>query len=250
MSLSLAQWHKRFQQQAGWTRDLRETLFKQVGITSGQRVLEIGCGTGAVLSDMNTGGQVYGIDIDLPRLEFANTLSSQHFSLVCGEGRQLPFDSSAFHLSFCHYLLLWVTNPSAILKEMIRVTRRNGAVIAFAEPDYGGRIDYPDDLAPLGDFQSEALKTQGADTRMGRKLAALFSNSGLINIQTGVLQGHWSQAPDQDSLNMEWDILKDDLEYQFDSTILEDMGKKNMEAWRTGKRVLFIPTFYAFGIVA
>ena len=250
MSLSLAQWHERFQQQAGWTRDLRANLFRQVGLKSAKHVLEVGCGTGAVLSRMNTKGKLYGIDVDLPRLDFANTLSNHQFSLACGDGRQLPFDSGTFDISFCHYLLLWVADPSAVLKEIVRVTHRNGAVIAFAEPDYGGRIDYPDDLAPLGDFQAEALKHQGADTRMGRKLAALFSNSGLRNIQTGVLQGHWSQAPDQDSINMEWNILKDDLKNKVNSAELGSLQKKNLEAWRTGKRVLFIPTFYAFGIVA
>jgi ubiquinone/menaquinone biosynthesis C-methylase UbiE len=43
-------WHNRFLQQAGWTRDLRTYLFAQAGIERARRVLEVGCGTGAVLA--------------------------------------------------------------------------------------------------------------------------------------------------------------------------------------------------------
>ncbi|MCH7663569.1 MAG: methyltransferase domain-containing protein [Chloroflexi bacterium] len=249
MALTIAQWHRRFQQQAGWTRQLREKLFAQADLNSAQRILEIGSGTSAVLSNTIAEWDVYGIDIDLSRLQFANQLSKNNFSLVNGDGHQLPFDSGAFAAAFCHYLLLWVTSPNIVLKEMVRVTRTNGAVIAFAEPDYGGRIDYPDELAHLGALQARALTTQGADIHMGRKLASLFSNNGLINIQTGVLQGHWSQTPAKDTLNMEWDILKDDLEDHIDPESLDDFYKMDLAAWQTGQRVQFIPTFYALGLV-
>jgi len=39
-------WHKRYVQQAGWTSELRNYLFKRAGLSGARRVLEVGCGSG------------------------------------------------------------------------------------------------------------------------------------------------------------------------------------------------------------
>jgi SAM-dependent methyltransferase len=57
----------------------------------------------------------------------------------------LPFQP-VFDVTFCHFLLLWVSNPEKVVAEMGRVTRPGGSV-RLAEPDYGGRIDYPESLS-------------------------------------------------------------------------------------------------------
>ncbi len=43
-------------------------------------------------------------------------------------------------------------------EEMVRVTRPHGFVLALAEPDYGGRIDYPSELSTIGNWQIEAAE--------------------------------------------------------------------------------------------
>ena len=55
-------WHKRFVQQAGWTSELRNYLFKRAGLPAARRVLEVGCGSGAILSGLVTGAAIHGLD--------------------------------------------------------------------------------------------------------------------------------------------------------------------------------------------
>ena len=78
---------------------------------------------------------------------------------------------------------------------MRRVVQPGGWVAALAEPDYGGRIDYPDALAALGWKQAAAVHAQGADIYAGRKLAGWLGQAGLKDIQVGLLGGQWGAPP-------------------------------------------------------
>ncbi|HNY99933.1 MAG TPA: methyltransferase domain-containing protein [Anaerolineaceae bacterium] len=243
-------WHQRYLQQASWTQDLRRYLFAQVGMEKAARVIEIGCGTGAILSDIldsNPSG-VYGLDISAENLHLASETSSG-CHLTHGDALNLPFESGTFDLVLCHYFLLWVSYPGRGLAEMRRITRPGGYVIALAEPDYGGRIDFPSPLDELGILQTRSLTNQGADVHMGRKLSGLFSSAGLVEIQAGVLGNYWSEPPGEQDRKLEWDVLVDDiLEYK-PGMDLTDYLLVEQSSWDHGNRVLFVPTFYAWGKV-
>ena len=45
-------WHARFLVQASWTGQLRQYLYQQIGINKQFRILEVGCGTGVITSEM------------------------------------------------------------------------------------------------------------------------------------------------------------------------------------------------------
>ena len=51
---TMMNWHLRYIQQANWTRELREYLFQRTGMATAERVLEVGCGTGAILGEVRT----------------------------------------------------------------------------------------------------------------------------------------------------------------------------------------------------
>ena len=161
----------------------------------------------------------------------------------------LPYSNSAFDATICHFLLLWVTDPDQVLREMKRVTRSKGYVIAFAEPDYGGRIDYPDELIEIGQLQSQSLSQQGADPNIGRKLAALFSSAGLNNIEFGVLGGQWRVADKLPDGYNEWTIIENDLNELISKQRMKQLQQLDFQARSNGERVLYVPTFYAFGQV-
>ncbi|NTW13004.1 MAG: hypothetical protein HGA30_06805, partial [Anaerolineales bacterium] len=57
-------WHTRYSQQAKWTRDLRDYIFGKIKLDNAHHVLEVGCGTGAILSELPPRLSIHGLDLD------------------------------------------------------------------------------------------------------------------------------------------------------------------------------------------
>jgi ubiquinone/menaquinone biosynthesis C-methylase UbiE len=187
--LTVEEWHAQFTRQARWTRAIRTQLYRRVNLLRAERVLDVGCGTGVITEEMaaRCKGQVIGVDVDPAMVEFAQEGSRAEY--LGGDAHQLDFPDGHFDVVACHFLLMWVSNPILVVREMARVTKLGGAVLACAEPDYGGRIDYPQEL-PLARWQAEALRREGADPFMGRKLPALFTEAAL-SANVGVVPSLW-----------------------------------------------------------
>lgn len=248
MALTPQDWHRRFTQQAAWTAELRWHLFKQAGLVHTKRIIEIGCGTGAILKGIPSAGPevVAGLDIDAERLALVHQ-SAPKALLTQADGHKVPFVDAAFDGVFCHYLLLWVRDPRSVIAEMVRVTRPGGAVFVLAEPDYGGRIDHPEPLQRLGHAQTVALRRQGADPELGRQLSSLLVEAGLNDVRGGVLGGRWSQPPGPNEQALEWAVLEADLAGVIPSTDLDELRELDHTAWQRRERILYVPTFYAWG---
>lgn len=247
---SSADWHARFTQQAAWTHNLREYLYRAAALDRARRVLEVGCGTGAILSDLPhyTAADVFGIDINHSHLRLAQA-ASPHAYLTAADAFALPFPNTAFDVTFCHFFLLWVKPPNAVVAEMARVTRPGGFILALAEPDYGARLDYPDPLAEIAYAQTDALRVQGADPLIGRRLSALFSQPGLKLLRSGILGAEWQPNLDPAQRELEWRVLEDDLRGAIPADKLAHLRELDEIAWQRGERVLFVPTFFALAQV-
>ncbi|TLN23643.1 methyltransferase domain-containing protein, partial [bacterium] len=245
-------WHRRFSQQARWTEEIRRFIVQQLHLAQAHRILEAGCGTGAVLSSMQhllPSARFFGIDLRADYLEEAQQFAPQSH-LAAADANALPAADASFDAVICHYFLLWVKEPQDVLAEMKRVTRPGGVVVALAEPDYGGRIDYPVPLVELGRLQGQALQIQGADPYMGRKLNALFHQAGLTDVHAGLLGGQWSEPPAFEAWESEWAVLQTDLANTIPQDRLDALRSVDAAAWQKGERILFVPTFYAWGKVA
>jgi SAM-dependent methyltransferase len=239
-------WHARYQQQATWTASLREYLFKKVDLASARSVLEVGCGTGAILSKLNSLTPPHGLDLSQTALAQARKNAPQAL-LVRGDAHHLPYPDGTFDLTCCHFLLLWLSDPLRALQEMRRVSQPGAHILALAEPDYSARVDAPPELARLGELQTEALRAQGADSALGGRLADLFAQAGIELRETGAMQPAQTGAFDRAAREMEWAVLETDLAGTVPAAKIREYKNADLAAWQRGERVLYIPTYFAWG---
>jgi ubiquinone/menaquinone biosynthesis C-methylase UbiE len=241
-------WHERFLQQAAWTRELRTYLFEQAGMSRARRVLEVGCGTGAILADLSTPAAVHALDLE-PASLIKLRLHVPSVAPIRGNALELPYPMGVFDITFCHFFLLWLSNPLKALGEMKRVTCPGGAVLALAEPDYESRVDEPEELIPLGRWQAEALRRQGADPGLGNHLADLFHRAGIRIIETGILRTGGRFMRSSAERDLEWAVLEADLAESVPAREISKLKLLDEQAWERGERVLDVPTHFAWGRV-
>ena len=107
-------------------------------------VADVACGTAGVSLQLarRTGAEVVGVDLTEQMLRVgqarvAAARSTRQVALVAGKGEQLPLaDASVDALTFT-YLLRYVSDPAATIRELARVVRPRGVVasLEFAVPD-------------------------------------------------------------------------------------------------------------------
>jgi SAM-dependent methyltransferase len=244
--MTVLDWHVRFCQQANWTRPLRSYLFEQAGLKTARSVLEAGCGTGAILSELHSPAALHGLDLEPAHLNQAR-IHAPAVLLACGDAQRLPYPDDIFDITYCHFLLLWVPDPLQVLRELRRVTRPGGHVLALAEPNYNRRVDRPAELTELGRLQTESLRRQGADPSLGGRLAALFDRAGIQIVETGELAQAESDPLTPDERELEWAVIEADLAGQIPPEDIQQYKKLDAKAWERGKRRLYVPTYFAWG---
>jgi SAM-dependent methyltransferase len=247
-SSSSFDWDAHFTTQASWTKNLREFLSTQLGINNTSKVLEIGCGTGVILRELNTynGCKTIGIDIDVSRLKIAKELSPDQF-LICADAIDLPFAPKSFNFVVFHYFLLWIREPLRVLFETLRVLRHSGHTIAFAEPDYKSRIEYPVVFEKFGMLQSRSLRRQGANPNIGCKLPGLFSKAGFQDVQFGISGFQKPAIFIPEEKEFQWQMIEEDLNKINSGNLIDEFRLLDETVSKKGERVSWVPTFYAFG---
>ena len=256
-SLTPEEWHAWYSTQAGWTRQTRLWLYRRAGLGQARAVLEVGCGTGVIAEELVRFGpaHVVGLDLNLEMLAFARQ-QGDSVDYVQGDAHVLPFPGNSFDVVVCHYLLLWLADPVRGVGEMARVIRRpepaegrpGGCILACAEPDYGGRVDHPPELVSLGQLQTGALRQQGAQPEVGRRLGEIFAAAGL-RATVGTMAGRWGLADslDESGFEAEWAMREHDLAGLVSLEELRRLRCVDRQALADGRRILFVPTFYALG---
>jgi ubiquinone/menaquinone biosynthesis C-methylase UbiE len=177
---------------------LRRRFLKFVPVGSGDRVLEVGCGTGVVVRDLvalvGRRGEVVGVDRSRLLLDRARRLcrepgSRARVALRVANGAQLPFAANRFDAALAITVILHVADPLRVVQEMARVTRPGGRV-GLQDQDFGVvAVTHPD--RELTDRIMDGVAAHVyAEPHSGRRLPGLLRRAGLegIRLLTDVYQ--------------------------------------------------------------
>jgi len=154
-------------------------------------VIDLGCGPSGIIellsSRVGPMGRVVGLDFDSANISAARQLALDrgltNVELVEGDARHTGLAAGSFDLAHARTLLINVPKPDGIVAEMVRLVKPGGS-IAVLEPDVGVSVCYPP--LPAWDRMAEIFRStyaiDGADPLIGRRVAELFREAGLIEV--------------------------------------------------------------------
>ena len=160
------------------------------GVEAGQRVLDVGCGPGALTGELVRrlgAGAVAAVD---PSDPFVAAAKARHpgVEVQRASAERLPFGDGTFDAALAQLVVHFMADPVAGLREMARVTRPGGVVAACV-------WDHAGDRTPLAVFWRAAHEldpgTQGESALAGAReghLAELLAAAGVTSVEEATLQ--------------------------------------------------------------
>ncbi len=196
-----------------WVNQLYESF---LDIRPGQRIVDVGCGPGdftrylARLSDGNS--KILGVDSNPKSIKagIADTKRA-HLSHVVsyklGDAYKLPVDDDYADLTCCRTLLMHLDDPLKAVREMARITKPGGHVVAVEQGKVGIYYD-PNDkrFSRLSDQVWEAQlrgirKLEGKEHRIGEKLPGIFQEAGLVDMKAEIQNNVYLASDPRKPLN-------------------------------------------------
>ena len=172
-----------------YSRLLSGPLADLADVRGGQRVLDVGCGPGALVTELVTRLGADAVAAVDPSEPFVAAARARHpgVDVQLASAEDLPHADDTFDAALAQLVVHFMSDPVAGITEMARVTRPDG-VLAACVWDYGGRTD------PLSAFWQAAreLDPEVKDeshlpgTREGH-LGELFTASGLREVRETAL---------------------------------------------------------------
>jgi SAM-dependent methyltransferase len=164
-----------------YSRSLAPEFARAAGVAEGERVLDVGCGTGAltvVLAGVVGADGVAAVDPSEPFVEQCRE-NVPGADVRVGPAESLPFADGEFDRSLAQLVFHFVEDPAAAVVEMARVTRPGGVVAACVWDMTGGMTmikGYWDAVAEVG------VAGRSEEERFGGRpgqLASLWGDAGL-----------------------------------------------------------------------
>jgi SAM-dependent methyltransferase len=166
-------------------------------LTPGTRLLEVGCGVGAVLAVLGQefpGVRLQGVDIESKQLEFARghlERAGVEATLLEADAHALPFEDESFDHLWMMWFLEHVADPPKVLREARRVLVPGGAITAI-EVDYGTVHAEPSTsaLAVLFDAMVQGMAAAGWSDA-GTRLPGWLRDAGFRDVHEGERTFRW-----------------------------------------------------------
>jgi len=166
--------------------DCKRESYRLLGAAPGRRILDVGCGLGADAAAMATlvakGGAVVGVDGSQAMIQEARRQhgSVEGLSFEVADAAHLPFDDASFDACRIDRVLQHIADPAPVIREMARVLRPEGVLVAFDNDWETLTVDSADRAltrAVLNDWCDRFPSGW-----IGRRLVPLFLEAGLRDV--------------------------------------------------------------------
>jgi SAM-dependent methyltransferase len=172
-----------------------ERVVDAAGLGSGERVLDVACGTGVlarhVAERVGPAGAVVGLDPNEGMLAVAKRLAPE-LEWRRGVAESIPFEDGAFDAVVSQFGLMFFDSPEAGLREMVRVLSVGGRLVVVVWASLEDTPGYRSMVALLreeiGDEAADALTAPYALGEVGR-LRSVLSAAGLRDAGITTLAG-------------------------------------------------------------
>jgi ubiquinone/menaquinone biosynthesis C-methylase UbiE len=191
---------------------IRRAYLDLLGDLTGQRVLEVGCGTGVAARDVarrvGPTGHVTGTDPTPILIEVAERLRVEqgldNLTLAVEDGRSLPFADASFDLTAAVTVLCHVPERADVLREMMRVTRPGGTVLIFDGEYAANQIHHPDRSLTervLDGWRASSID----DPHLMRRIVPFLEATGLETVRVdGYVHVEAGQVDEATSFIWQW----------------------------------------------
>ncbi len=168
---------------------LSPQLADLAGVGPGHRVLDVGCGPGALtaeLVDRLGPAAVAAVDPSEPFVEAAR-VRNPAVDVRQASAELLPFPDRTFDAALAQLVVHFMTDPAAGLEEMRRVTREDGVVAACVWDHAGGQGPLSPFWEAVHDLDGPVTDESGLAGSAEGDLARLFESAGLRDVEDTAL---------------------------------------------------------------
>ena len=158
-------------------------------VEAGQRVLDVGCGPGALTAELVERLGPAAVSAVDPSEPFVAAVEERHpeVDVQRAAAEELPFGDQTFDAALAQLVVHFMADPVVGLREMARVTRKDGSLAACVWDHGGGQGPLSVFWEAAHELDSDvADESQLAGAREGH-LAQLFEAAGLREIEDGAL---------------------------------------------------------------